>query len=157
MAQPQPPGPSYPFAVVVHEEIERATALLETAFLQRAELKAARQCEGSCPNHPGVQVKPQPTIHQPMDQCVAQKRGSCETRPDDCIACQERQLDRAWSLLLATGMHHHIQHGHARWQHHTHRHHLPASQEDDQRHQHGEMALLKQVVMIDQVALVRKD
>src|SRR5258708_13036748 len=105
MAQPQPPGSSYPFAVEVHEEIERATALFETAFLEWAELKAARQCEGSCPNHPGVQEELQPTVHQLMDQLVAEKHGSCETRPDDSIACQDRHMDRAWSPSPSPAFH----------------------------------------------------
>src|SRR5207247_3385839 len=60
----------------------------------------------------------------------------------------------SWMRLLSTGMHHHVDRRHARWQHHPHRHDLPASQEHDQGHQHWEMALLKQVVMIDQIALV---
>jgi hypothetical protein len=74
-------------AIEVPEETERATAPFETALLERAELKAARQGEGSCPNHPGVQVELHPTMHQPMDQHVSQKRGNCETRPGHGIAC----------------------------------------------------------------------
>src|SRR6266568_4587054 len=101
VAQPQPPGRSRSFAVVAYEEAKGGTALLQTTFLQRAELKSARQCEGGCPNHPGVQVEPHPTMHQPVNLGVAQEGCNSECRPDDCISCQERHQGRErWKMTL---------------------------------------------------------
>src|SRR6266566_5208851 len=138
VAQPQPPGRSRSFAVVAYEEAKGGTALLQTTFLQRAELKSARQCEGGCPNHPGVQVEPHPTMHQPVNLGVA----------------QESHLYYEWAFLFSAGMHHHVHHRHARWKHHRHRHHLPASQEHHQGRERWKMTLLEQVVMVDQVGQV---
>src|SRR5436309_3308868 len=154
MVQAQVPGCSYPLAIGEHEEAERAAALLETASLERAELEHPRDREGGRANHPGMGVEPEPVMHERVDLSIPQKRHERERRPDDGIARQERSWYRIWASLLPTSMHDHRDHRHTRRQHHPHHHDLPACQEHDQGHQHREMALLKQVVMIDQVALV---
>src|SRR5258708_23341040 len=113
MAQPQPPGRSYPFAVGAHEESERATALLETASLERAELEHPRESEGGRANDPGMGVEPEPVMQEPMDLAISQKRHERECRPDNGIASQERSWDGIWASLLPTSMHDHRDPRHA--------------------------------------------
>src|SRR5260370_14982096 len=99
-------------------------------------------------------VEPEPVMQKPVDLAISQKSHERECCPDDGIASQERCWYRMGASLLPTSMHDQRDHRHARWQHHPRRHDLPARQEHHQGHQHREMALLKQIVMIDQVALV---
>ncbi len=108
MAQPQPPGGSYPFAVGVPEEPERATALIEAACLERAELEHPCDREGGRANHPGMQGQPEPVAHEPVDLSISQKRKEGERCPDEGIASQERSWDRIWASLLPTSMYDHI-------------------------------------------------
>jgi len=136
VAQTQAPGCSYPLAIVVQEEAERAATLLETAPFERAELERTRECEGGRTNHPGMHVEPEPVIHQPVDPGISQKSTERERRPDDAIRNQERCRHRQRASLLPAGIHDHVDHRHAGWQHHAHRHDLPACQEHDQGHQH---------------------
>src|SRR5260370_41397365 len=106
-AQAQPPGRPHPFAIVAHKEAERATALFETASVERAELEHPRDREGGRANHPGMGVEPDPVMNEPVDLGISQKRHERERRPDDGIARQKRCWDRMWASLLPTGMHDH--------------------------------------------------
>src|SRR5439155_9241448 len=112
-----------------------AAALLEAASLERAELENTREREGGRANHPGMGVEPEPVMNEPVDLGISQKSHERERRPDEGIASQERSWYRMWASLLPTSMHDHIDHWYARWQHHPHRHDLPAGQEHDQGHQ----------------------
>ncbi len=62
VAQAQLPGRTHPFAVVAHEETERAAALFETVCLERTELEATGQREGCCTDEPGMLIEPGPTM-----------------------------------------------------------------------------------------------
>ena len=99
---------SYPFAVGVPEEPERATALIEAACLERAELEHPCDREGGRTNHPGMQDQPESVTHEPVDLSISQKRKEGERCPDEGIASQERSWDRIWASLLPTSMHDHI-------------------------------------------------
>src|SRR2546429_2465375 len=132
MAQAQVPGCSYPLAIGAHEEAERTAALLETTPFERAELEHTRDREGGRANDPGMGVQPEPVMHEPVELAISHKSHERERRPDDGIASQERCWYRPCASLLPTSMHDHRDHRHARWQHHPHRHDLPASQEHEQ-------------------------
>src|SRR5260370_13244322 len=112
-AQAQPPGRPHPFAIVAHKEAERATALFETASLERAELEHPRDREGGRANHPGMGVEPEPVMHEPVDLSISQKRHQRERRPDNGIASQERSWYGTSASLLPTSMHDHTDRPHA--------------------------------------------
>ena len=156
MSQAQVPGRTYTFPIIILKEAKRAATFFQTVLLKRAELKAVRNCKGYCADQPGMYVEPEPIADQPMHHRVCQERRKREGGPDKCIPRQKSCLCGPRMPLSSAGKHHHVNKGHARWQHHRDGHHLPRGKKHDQGYKPREMALSEQVVMINQECLLRE-
>ena len=76
-------------APAVHDEAERAAALLEAAGAERAELPQAGDREGGAHDQLGMGGQPRQGVHGGMDAAIEDPGREPEGAPDDQIAGQQ--------------------------------------------------------------------